>query len=99
MFEFDFRQGQVLRDLVGRGPKRRKRGHADDVRVAAQHQCVGDEGGDPLRCRDFTGLEPGAAGGNRRERDDRGLRREGLPAPDQARGDAWRQSTRFRPVR
>src|SRR6202011_3112362 len=60
-------------------PSRRKRGHADDVRVAAQHHGVGNDGGDPSPCRDLTGVEPGTAGGNRRERDDRGLRREGLP--------------------
>src|SRR3984893_1512642 len=61
-------------------PSRRKRGHADDVRVSAQHQCVGDDGGDPSPCSDLTGVEPGTAGSNRRERDDRGLRCEGLPA-------------------
>jgi hypothetical protein len=47
-------------------PSRRKRGHADDVRVAAQHQCVGDDGGDPSPCSDLTGVEPGTAGSNRR---------------------------------
>jgi hypothetical protein len=41
------RQASVLSPMR---PSRRKRGHADDVRVAAQHQCVGDDGGDPSPC-------------------------------------------------
>jgi hypothetical protein len=68
--EFDFQQGRLLRDSVGDGPYRRKRRHAGDMRVGAQHQCVGDDGDNPLPCRDLIGVELGAAGGNRRERDD-----------------------------
>ena len=57
------RQASVLSPMR---PSRRKRGHADDVRVAAQHKCVGDDGGDPSPCSDLTGVEPGMAGSNRR---------------------------------